>query len=272
MTAPTKRRTMTLPGDARSSVGQLRGPDGRGQLLIIDEATYDHEQGRTRLWLRPVTGEDTAAVEAAAARAADDMAAEAWDLPSTLSGPLGYVDFTCALCHTAIRQHGITDATKAWGLCERCLATPAGQAAVNAKRAELRKQRDAQLAATVEEARQAASGAAGPVTIRILGLASGQYRTAYDGQWLVEYDPTRPGVDPDGNRTTAHIVTTADRSQARAFPDGVAAWEEWKRESGRPYPRNAPLTAFSISVTGVDVPDDPEHTATVEAPWTGGQP
>jgi hypothetical protein len=262
----TKRRTMTVTGDARNTVGQFRGPDARGELLIIDEAAYDEQARRTRLWLRLPTDDE---VRAAADRAPDDMATQPWELPSPLSGPLGYVDVTCDGCGATTREYGITEPSKAWALCGDCRAKPDARARIAAKQREIREAMKAEVAAMVEEARPEPGSTSGPVTMRILGLASGDMVTPFDGQWLVEYDPTRPGVDPTGQPMTAHIVTTPDRSQARVFPDGVTAWREWKRESGLPYPRNAPLTAFSTSITPVDVPDDIEQTPTVEVPWTG---
>jgi hypothetical protein len=89
--------------------------------------------------------------------------------------------------------------------------------------------------------------------MRILGLCNGP-PTAYDGQWLLEYDVTRPGVSPDGLPTLAHLLTTPDKSAALRF-DGVealhAAWSASAglRPDGAP---NRPLTAFNIEVQWAD--------------------
>lgn len=87
-----------------------------------------------------------------------------------------------------------------------------------------------------------------PVTIRLLGLNGGG-ATPLDGQWLVEYDPTRPGTGPGGEPMTAHIVCTPDPAAARRFPSVVAAHACWTAESGQPYPRNRPLTAYNIDIS-----------------------
>jgi hypothetical protein len=81
--------------------------------------------------------------------------------------------------------------------------------------------------------------------IRILGLVAGE-PSPFDGQWLVEYDPTRPGSDPHGRPMFAHIVTTPDAAKALRFPDVAAAVDYYRADSGLPYPRNRPLTAFTV--------------------------
>jgi hypothetical protein len=83
--------------------------------------------------------------------------------------------------------------------------------------------------------------------MRLIGTASGE-PTAYDGQWLVEYDPTRAGVHPgDGRPTIAHIVTTDDPHRARRFADAHELHACWTAASGLPAPRDRPLTAFTIA-------------------------
>lgn len=89
--------------------------------------------------------------------------------------------------------------------------------------------------------------------ILIHGLISG-FRTAFDGQWLAEYDPERNGVDPVGGfPMNAHIVTTDDPRKALAFEDVAAAWETWTRQCKRTPLRpdgkpNRPLTAFTVAI------------------------
>jgi hypothetical protein len=87
-----------------------------------------------------------------------------------------------------------------------------------------------------------------PCLIRLIGLASMSAATPFDNQYLVEYDPTRPGHDLFGRPMTAHIVTTADPAQATVFADAAAAFAAWRAPSGLPYPRNAPLTAYTIEL------------------------
>lgn len=87
--------------------------------------------------------------------------------------------------------------------------------------------------------------------IQLIGLATGE-PTPIDGQYLVEYDPTRPGCLPDGRKLMAHIVTSPDPAQARQFADAAEAHRVWTAPSGRPYPRNAPLTAYTIALRPVE--------------------
>lgn len=92
--------------------------------------------------------------------------------------------------------------------------------------------------------------AVGPVTLQIISLVNGQ-RSVFDGQWLVDYDPTRQGISPTGAPMSAHIVCTPDRTQARVFDDPLAAHACWTAESGRPPPDARPLTAFHVMLEEV---------------------
>lgn len=87
--------------------------------------------------------------------------------------------------------------------------------------------------------------------MRLLGAPSWG-PTPFDGQYLVEYDPTREGVDPDGTPMLAHIVTTDDPGRARRFADLPTLHACWTLESGQPYPRNRPLTGYNIEPVTVD--------------------
>lgn len=89
--------------------------------------------------------------------------------------------------------------------------------------------------------------------IKIIGLAVGM-SCPFDGQYLVEFDPDRRGVDPDGGELTAHIVCSPDPADAKQYESKLAAMSEWKRISsrwplreydGRP---NRPLTAFTVEI------------------------
>lgn len=96
--------------------------------------------------------------------------------------------------------------------------------------------------------------------IQLVGLASGQ-PTPIDGQYLVEYDPTRPGHLPDGRELLAHVVTTPDPTKARRFADAAEAHGVWTAPSGLAYPRNAPLTAYTIVLLPVDEDADRDERA-----------
>ena len=90
----------------------------------------------------------------------------------------------------------------------------------------------------------------GRFAIRIINLATGG-TTPLDGQWLVEYDPTRPGTGPNGEPMTAHIVCSPDPAGARRFVDVAAARAYAWAKSGRPYPADRPLTAYTVAVEEV---------------------
>lgn len=86
-------------------------------------------------------------------------------------------------------------------------------------------------------------------------------RTPYDGQWLVEYDPTRPGVDPHGEPMRAHLVTTADRSQARVFHTAQELTECLFQATGGPGPQgrpDRPIMAYTLATE----PFEPEPSWT----------
>lgn len=85
--------------------------------------------------------------------------------------------------------------------------------------------------------------------LKIVGLTE-ETPTSFDDQYLVEYDPTRQGVDPDGLPMSAHLVCTPHRDQARVFETSLDALETWRlqhglRDDGEP---NRPLTAFTVTI------------------------
>jgi hypothetical protein len=105
-------------------------------------------------------------------------------------------------------------------------------------------------------AEEAEAAATRPVVIRI--LASMWHKSPFDGQWLVEYDPSRPGIDPQGTPMLAHVVTTSDRSKAMRLPTWIAAHSLWCQESDTVREdgmRDRPLTAFAICIE----PDDDDE-------------
>lgn len=88
------------------------------------------------------------------------------------------------------------------------------------------------------------------VVVQIIGLVDGR-PTPLDGQWLVDYDPCRWGVAPDGTFLSAHIETTPDRDRARRFDDFRAAATALSAPSGQTRPDGGvdrPLTAFSLCI------------------------
>ena len=104
------------------------------------------------------------------------------------------------------------------------------------------------------------------VTIRILGLCDGT-PTAFDGKYLVDYDPSRKGIDPEGYALTAHIAVTDDPQKARAFLSPEEALSTYQRShgyrlDGQP---NRPLTAFHVEIA-------PSHSSTLVIPKPGKKP
>lgn len=92
------------------------------------------------------------------------------------------------------------------------------------------------------------------VGLRIVGLISGQ-PSPLDNQWVVEYDPTRPGADPHGRPMTAHVVCSPDPARARRFESVDDARAYWRTTSGRTRPDgqpDRPLTAFSVLAEPVE--------------------
>lgn len=71
----------------------------------------------------------------------------------------------------------------------------------------------------------------GPFVIRLMAPPSGK-PVPFVGQWLVEYDPSRPGISPDGRPMRAHIVCTSDVGQAKRFDTPAAAHDCWTAKSG----------------------------------------
>lgn len=91
-----------------------------------------------------------------------------------------------------------------------------------------------------------------PAILEILGLVDGS-ESPFDGQFLVDFDPDRPGVTPDGRSFIFHLLTTTDRAEARVFADAGEAHEFWRqvsranpvRPDGEP---NRPLTIFTVTI------------------------
>ena len=86
-------------------------------------------------------------------------------------------------------------------------------------------------------------------TIKIIGLAHGM-PTPFDGQYVMEYDPTRPGVDPAGELMIAHLVCTPDPAKALDLPIDEA-FELWRKAQGRRADcrPSRPLTAFHVDIS-----------------------
>lgn len=98
--------------------------------------------------------------------------------------------------------------------------------------------------------------------MRLESLMDGT-QTPFDGQYLVEYDPERDGVDDHGEPMDAHLVTTADPAKAKRFEDLIEFQHTWAlvcqrrpvRYDGKP---NRPLTSFMVSTVRIN--DDGEVT------------
>jgi hypothetical protein len=112
--------------------------------------------------------------------------------------------------------------------------------------------------------------------LRIIGVRSGA-PTPFDGMFLKEYDPDRPGVAPDGSSMSFHLVCTANPAEAMTFRDAAEHHDTWVRVSRRHRVRpdgklNRPLTAFTVRSEPIDASDaDPAGDAgdSVSAAVTG---
>ncbi len=102
----------------------------------------------------------------------------------------------------------------------------------------------------------------GPLVVRLVGLANPAWGPSpMDGQWLVEYDPRRAGVDPAGRPMTAHIVASAALAEARRFDDIRQVHGYVYARSGLPRPMDMPLSAFTLEVLSERAAADEEGDA-----------
>jgi hypothetical protein len=95
-----------------------------------------------------------------------------------------------------------------------------------------------------------------PYLMQIIGIEG--MSTPFDGEYLVEYDPSRNSFDPDGMPMLAHVVTTKNPSRAKRYENLEAIHAEWTRVDPRQPVRpdgqpNRPLTAFTISTVQAPV-------------------
>lgn len=88
------------------------------------------------------------------------------------------------------------------------------------------------------------------VVMTVIGLIDGQ-RTAFDGQYVVEFNASRDGVEPGtGRPMTMLLLTTPDLAKATRFTV-EEAFELWRsvdqrnpvRADGKP---NRPFTSFHV--------------------------
>ena len=88
--------------------------------------------------------------------------------------------------------------------------------------------------------------------IRLIALANGE-PSPIDGQYVVDYDPSRDGTDTNGNPIGCYLVTDANPMRARQYSVSEAL-ETWNkvdirnptRPDGRP---NKPLTAYTVEIS-----------------------
>jgi len=115
------------------------------------------------------------------------------------------------------------------------------------------------------------AGRSGRCTIRIDGLVDGT-PTIFDGQYVIEYDPSRTGTNPETGAPVPlfHLVTTPDIDRATRFGPAEAVHlyravdqRNPVRDDGEP---NRPLTAFTVEFEPAnEVPA--ETTERVPAAW-----
>jgi len=88
------------------------------------------------------------------------------------------------------------------------------------------------------------------VRIKLVGLVSGD-ETEFDGQYLVDFDPT-PLIDEKGEEGEfIHLDTTEDPGKARVFRTAGEAYNFYIAPSGRirsDGELDRPLTSFSVEI------------------------
>lgn len=115
------------------------------------------------------------------------------------------------------------------------------------------------------------AGRSGRCTIRIDGLVDGT-PTIFDGQYVIEYDPSRTGANPETGAPVPlfHLVTTPDIDRATRFRPAEAVHlyravdqRNPVRDDGEP---NRSLTAFTVEFEPAnEVPA--QTTERVPAAW-----
>lgn len=88
--------------------------------------------------------------------------------------------------------------------------------------------------------------------VRLRELMIGRPSTL-DGQWLVEYDPTREGRSPLGVPMRVHLVCSPDRDEAKAFDDIAELHRYVYAETGL-FPGDRPLNAYFLDMQRLDDP------------------
>jgi len=96
-----------------------------------------------------------------------------------------------------------------------------------------------------------------PVVMQIIGPVHGA-PTSFDGQYIIEYDPSQQGFSPDGSPMLCLLRTTPDISEATHYTDIMAAlcvYQQFDgvRSDGKP---NRPLTFFHVEFRSVSSDGD----------------
>ena len=89
-------------------------------------------------------------------------------------------------------------------------------------------------------------------TLKIEGLVSGM-PTVFDGEYLVEYDPSLDGLEPGTTRLMNCYLRTTPNIEEALHLDKRQLFDLWKkvdprqpiRADGKP---NRPLTAFTVTI------------------------
>lgn len=87
--------------------------------------------------------------------------------------------------------------------------------------------------------------------LKIISRADG-HPSPFDQQWVVEYNPTRPGAAPNGDAMSFHLECTAEQPRARRFATQPDAAAYWRQQSNSPGSYNMPLTGFTVIIEPAD--------------------
>lgn len=91
------------------------------------------------------------------------------------------------------------------------------------------------------------------IVMQILGSVQGA-STSFDGQYIIEYDPSQQGISPEGLPMLCLLRTTPDIDKATHYADVMAAlcvYQQFDgvRPDGQP---NRPLTYFNVKFEPVN--------------------
>lgn len=83
--------------------------------------------------------------------------------------------------------------------------------------------------------------------------------TPFDGLYVVEYDPSRDGIDPKGRSMNCHLIASPVKRFAKRYASTLALLQDYKRvDARRPVRKydgqpNRPITVFTVLIETLDI-------------------